>query len=202
MPDTSLAPVSPRQPSAPNRGSGKTWVSPGRVEQRWACPPRSKHADRRRCDPGSSALARSLYMVRRLARSAALSAAVSSRKPPGPSTTKKSNRILPWGVSSAAWIAGCADSSSMSLVITPCSSFSASSPATRTTPRSASSAILAPVEGLVMWARMWGARRPGSALPRPRGKRAGRMQAGRAQRPIPAPADATIAKRGSTSGDP
>src|SRR5215472_10213207 len=38
----------------------------------------------------------------------------------------------------------------MSLVMTPCSSLSASAPTTRTTPRSASTAIFAPVDGLVM----------------------------------------------------
>ena len=82
----------------------------------------------RRWHPRSSTLARSLYRLSRLARSAALSRAVSSRKPSPALTTKNSNRILPCGVSSAAWRAGCDASRSMSLVMMPCSSFSASAP--------------------------------------------------------------------------
>ena len=65
-------------------------------------------------------------------------------------------------------------SSSMSLLITPCSSFAASSPATRTTPRSSSNAIRLGWEGWSGWS--WVASslaRPGFVLPRPTGKRAG-----------------------------
>ena len=48
-----------------------------------------------------STFARSLYMVRRLTRPAAWSLAVSSTNPSPLLATKNSNRILPWGVSSA-----------------------------------------------------------------------------------------------------
>ena len=53
----------------------------------------------------------------------------------------------------------------------PCNSFSASSPATRTTPRSASRANFAPVDRSVIWAREWTRLGSASALPHQRGKR-------------------------------
>ena len=131
-------------PNCANLGSTKAWLPPAMRKTRRPVRPTAQTLaycrPRRRSPPwraiGTATVASHRFALAR--------AAVSSRIALSPDRRhKKLKQDLALRAQQRAWIAGRSPSRSMSLVMRPCSSFLASSPATRTMPRSASSAMFA-----------------------------------------------------------